>query len=131
MVATLLVSMGLTWYLGGNTCVNYAITWFGVPSVGLMVVSIQVRPLRLHRTIPHLTMPHLTMQEVAPCEARPRGWQLRCRPSPVLLLCMSLGPYAPARPAWPLLPRSPVHTVLVFCSCCQFAWSRVVVPACS
>lgn len=42
MVGTLLASMALTWYLSQNPCVNYAVTWFGVPSIGFTVVCIQV-----------------------------------------------------------------------------------------
>lgn len=47
MVATMLVSMALTRFLGDDACVNYAISWFGVPAVGLVIVSIQVRPCQL------------------------------------------------------------------------------------
>eukprot|EP00892_Ulva_mutabilis_P005827 jgi/Ulvmu1/3616/UM017_0028.1 len=42
MVFMLLLSMALTWYLGSDACVNYAVTWFGVPSVSLIIVAIQV-----------------------------------------------------------------------------------------
>lgn len=48
MTLIMLISMGLTWYLGSDTCTNYAVTWFGVPSVSLVIIAAQVRPHSRH-----------------------------------------------------------------------------------
>eukprot|EP00892_Ulva_mutabilis_P005824 jgi/Ulvmu1/3613/UM017_0025.1 len=63
MVLALIFGIALTWYLGSDACVNYAVTWYGNPPVTFVIVCFQLVSF-------NLTFPRrhdaLTTQHVLP-----------------------------------------------------------------
>lgn len=47
MVLVLIYGITLTWYVGTDACVNYAVTWYGNPPVSFTIVCFQVWPALL------------------------------------------------------------------------------------
>ena len=44
MVLALIIGISLTWYMGTDACVNYAVTWYGNAPVTFVIVCFQVCP---------------------------------------------------------------------------------------
>ena len=44
MLLALIFGITLTWYIGSDACVNYAVTWYGNPAVTFIIVCLQVLP---------------------------------------------------------------------------------------
>eukprot|EP00892_Ulva_mutabilis_P005823 jgi/Ulvmu1/3612/UM017_0024.1 len=42
MVLSLMYGIALTWYLGSDACVNYAVTWYGNPPVTFIIICFQL-----------------------------------------------------------------------------------------
>eukprot|EP00892_Ulva_mutabilis_P004928 jgi/Ulvmu1/2807/UM142_0005.1 len=75
IVLMLLVGVTLSWFVGTNTCVNYALTWFGAPPVTFTIVCLQMVSFNLSFPRSHdflamqHTLPAALLQQFAWTEA--------------------------------------------------------------